>query len=448
MNSDTLSLADFRSSGFTGCLLNKVEAFGRFLANMQDKQHDLYRLETMAGPDCRVVVRDPMSGTSQEMIMLTSSNYLGFSNHPAIQEAMVKGIQTFGTQSGGSHLLSGSTKAHVLLAERIADFFNYEEALIFPSGYATNGGVISALAGRNDVIIMDKLVHASIIDGAVLSGAQIKMFPHGHVPLLEKKLKSCASNTGVLVIVDGVYSMAADLAPLKEILALKEKYRFTLLVDDAHATGVLGERGRGTASHFGVEGVDLLMSTLSKSIGGYGGFVTGSRQVINYLRYYARSAMYSSNIPPAIAAGCTQAFDILDSPEGVLLIQELHHRVHFVRDLLMSAGLEVKGHRDVPIIILPVGNDLLIRRINRALHLKGVFVNAIPAPAVPPKDRLIRLRVSVRHSFEDLAIACEAIVAAFAECRAEMSRETQDWKSQDTSLEDTRSEAELRSGSL
>lgn len=412
IDSDKKTLADYKSSNFIGPLEKRIDEFSLFLKDLREKKFDLYRVVSETGPDHVGMIKDPFSGKSKKMIMLTSSNYLGFSNNEEVKNTVKEALQKYGILSGGTHMLSGTMAVHRKLENDLSEFFGFEDTMLFSTGYSTNLGIISALMGTNDVIILDKLCHASIIDGARLSNAKIKLFPHSNIDLLEKKLQSCDENQGIMVAVDGVYSMEADLAPLKEIVELKKQYNFTLLVDDAHGVGVIGKSGRGTLSYFDVKGVDLFMGTLSKSLGGYGGFISGTKKTIDYIKYYARSAMFSTNLPPALVAGCSTSIEILKR-EGDHLISELHKRVHFFRDKLKNAGITLKGHRDIPIIIIPVGDDILIRKINRELHEGGIFVNAIPTPAVPPKDSLIRVRVSLRHTFDELDFAANSIIEIF-----------------------------------
>ncbi len=340
------------------------------------------------------------------LIMCGSNNYLGLTTHPKVRQAAEEAIRKFGTSCTGSRFLNGTLELHEQLERELAAWVGKEAALVFSTGMQTNLGTISALVGRGDVVILDKDDHASIVDGARLSWGETKRFRHNDMEDLERVLASVPDNKGKLVVVDGLYSMGGDIAPLPEIVALCKKYGARLMVDDAHAMGVLGG-GRGTAAHFGLtEEVDLIMSTFSKSFASLGGFVAGSEEVIHYIKHFARALIFSASIPPANAAAALAALEVMRSePERIARVNEIGERM---RRAYREMGFNI-GNSQSPIIPIIIGDTMQTIFVWKALFDAGVFVNPVLSPAVPAGQELLRTSYMATHTDEQL----EKVLAIF-----------------------------------
>jgi 8-amino-7-oxononanoate synthase len=335
----------------------------------------------------------------RKMLMLGSNNYLGLTSHPQVKEAAIAAVQQYGSGCAGSRFLNGTLDIHVQLEEKLAAFFRKEAALTFSSGYQTNLGIISSLAGKHDVVIIDKQDHASIIDACRLSFAEVKKFKHDDMGNLEFLLKESA-NHGKLVVVDGVYSMEGDIAPLPDIVTLCRKYGARLMVDDAHGIGVLGKTGRGTVQHFGLEQeVDIIMGTYSKSLASIGGFVAASEEVIHYMKHTSRPLMFSASPPPASVASVVAALDILDrEPERR---ERLWHNTNKMMQAFKQMGYDT-GTAETPIIPLVIGEMERTFLMWKNLYDAGVFVNPVIPPATTPGRCLIRTSYMATHTDEML----------------------------------------------
>jgi 8-amino-7-oxononanoate synthase len=336
----------------------------------------------------------------RKLIMIGSNNYLGLTTHPRVREAAIEAVRQYGTSCTGSRFLNGTLHLHKQLEEELADFVGKEAALVFSTGYQTNLGTISALVGRGDVVITDKEDHASIIDGCRLAYGKMLRFRHNDMADLERVLKRCDPDQGKLVVVDGVFSMAGDIAPLPEIIALCKKYDAQLMVDDAHSTGVLGENGRGTAAHFGVtEGVDLIMSTFSKSFASLGGFIAGDEPVIHYIQHHARSLMFSASMPAANVAACLAALEVMrtepERPKRLMAIADK------MRQGYQQLGYNI-GDSETPVIPIIIGDDMPTFMMWRALFDAGVYTNAVVPPGVPPNKSLLRTSYMATHTDEQM----------------------------------------------
>ncbi|HBL69527.1 MAG TPA: 8-amino-7-oxononanoate synthase, partial [Firmicutes bacterium] len=290
----------------------------------------------------------------QRLIMIGSNNYLGLTTDPRVRAAAIEAIHRFGTSCTGSRFLNGNLQMHIELEQRLANFVGKEAALVFSTGMQVNLGTISAIVGRGDIVITDRDDHASIVDGCRLSFGQMKRYRHNDMADLERVLKQCDPKAGKLLVVDGLFSMEGDIAPLPEMVPLCRKYGARLMCDDAHALGVLGQ-GRGTAAHFGMTAdVDLIMSTFSKSFASLGGFIAGDEVVIHYIQHHARSLIFSASIPPASAAAALAALDILEKePERV---ERLHHNAEKMRAGFRALGLDT-GNSVTPVIPIIIGDD-------------------------------------------------------------------------------------------
>ncbi len=335
----------------------------------------------------------------KKMIMLGSNNYLGLTNHPKVKEAAIEAVKKYGSGCAGSRFLNGTLDIHVKLEEKLATFFRKDAALTLSTGYQTNLGIISCLAGKDDVVVIDKLDHASIIDACRLSFAEVKKFKHNDMNSLEFVLRECGDR-GKLVVVDGVYSMEGDIAPLPDIVRICKKYGARLMVDDAHGIGVLGKTGRGTAEHFGLEkDVDIIMGTYSKSLASIGGFAAASEEVIHYMKHNSRPLIFSASPPPASVASVMAALDIIDQePERR---ERLWHNTHKMMKAFRQMGFDT-GVAETPIIPLMMGEMERAFMMWKVLGSEGVFVNPVAPPAVPQGRCMIRTSFMATHTDEML----------------------------------------------
>jgi 8-amino-7-oxononanoate synthase len=335
----------------------------------------------------------------KKMIMLGSNNYLGLTSHPKVKEAAIEAVKKYGSGCAGSRFLNGTLDIHVQLEEKLARFFRKENALTFSTGYQTNLGIISSIAGKDDVVVIDKLDHASIIDACRLSYADVKKFRHNDMKSLDFVLSECGDR-GKLVVIDGVYSMEGDIAPLPEIVKVCKKYGARIMVDDAHGVGVLGKTGRGTAEHFGLEkDVDIIMGTYSKSMASIGGFVAASEDVIHYIKHTSRPLIFSASPPPASVASVIAALDVIDQePERR---ERLWHNTNKMMKAFKNMGYET-GTSETPIIPLLMGEMERAFTMWKILSDEGVFVNPVAPPATPPGRCLIRTSYMATHTDEQL----------------------------------------------
>lgn len=342
----------------------------------------------------------------REVINLASNNYLGLTTHPKLREAALEATRKFGVGSGAVRTISGTMRLHLDLEERIARFKNVEACVVFQSGFTANAGTVSAILTNEDHIISDELNHASIIDGCRLSRARIHVFPHKDVEAARRKLADLAGQPGrKLLITDGVFSMDGDIGPLPELTALAEEFGAIMMVDDAHASGVLGRNGRGTVDHFQLHGrVHVQVGTLSKAVGVLGGYVCGSRDLIEYLYHRGRPFLFSTSHPPAVAAACLAAFDILEQePERM---EALWENTRYFKAGLAAAGFQT-GLSETPITPVMVGEAAAAHAFSRALFEAGVFATGIGYPTVPHGKARVRTIVTATHTREHLDRALE-----------------------------------------
>jgi 8-amino-7-oxononanoate synthase len=367
------------------------------------RREDLYTYyRGISSPQDPVVT---MNG--QKVVMLGSNNYLGLTSHPAVKEASAAAVMRYGTGCAGSRLLNGTLDIHIELEERLAAFMRSEAALTFSTGFQVNIGVLSCLLGRQDVAFLDNMDHASIIDGVRLGFGKSLKYKHNDMADLEGKLARTPDDKGKLIAVDGVFSMEGDIANLPEIVKLKNTYGARLLVDDAHGIGVLGESGRGTGEHFGIEHeVDLVMGTFSKSLATVGGFIASSSEVVDFIRHNARSGIFSAAMPPGTAAAALKAIAIVEAePERR---KQLWESTHYMRQELQGLGFDT-GLSESPVIPIAVGEDLAAFSMAKRLQEEGVFVNPIVTPAVPPGQGMVRTSYMATHRREHLDRALTAI---------------------------------------
>jgi glycine C-acetyltransferase len=346
----------------------------------------------------------------KEVINLSSNNYLGLTTHPKLRRAAIDATRKYGVGSGAVRTITGTMKIHMELEEQIARFKKVEACVVFQSGFTANAGTVSAILGKEDLIISDELNHASIIDGCRLSRATIKVFKHKDVADCERVLKETENWPGKkLLITDGVFSMEGDIADLPALCDLAERFNCIMMVDDAHSSGVLGSRGRGTIDHCGVHGrVDIQVGTLSKAIGAIGGYVCGSKDLIDFLYHRARPFLFSTSHPPSVTATCQAAFELLDSDAGEKLIKKLWANTKFFKHKLKKLGFKT-GASETPITPILVGEAGKAFEFSRELFAEGVLAMAIGFPTVPEGKARLRTIVTATHKRADLERAAEII---------------------------------------
>src|SRR6476659_10077207 len=355
-------------------------------------------LEDEQAPECTF--------DGKHVINLASNNYLGLTTHPKLREAALEATCKYGVGSGAVRTIAGTMKIHMELEEKIARFKNVEACVVFQSGFTANAGTVSAILGKEDFIISDQLNHASIIDGARLSRAKILVFEHKNVADAEAKLDSVKDQPGrKLLITDGVFSMDGDIGALPGLCDLAEKYGAIMMVDDAHASGVLGRNGRGTVDHFNVHGrVDIQVGTLSKAIGALGGYVCGTRDLIDFLYHRARPFLFSTSHPPAVAAACIAALDVLEQePE---IIDRLWENARFFKSGLQALGFNT-GLSESPITPVIAGDGALAMKLSDRLFEEGVFAQGIAFPTVARDKARVRTIVTATHSRDELQFALD-----------------------------------------
>ena len=342
------------------------------------------------------------------LIMIGSNNYLGLTTHPKVRGAAIDATRRYGTSCTGSRFLNGTLELHLELERRLAVFMGTEAALVFSTGYQTNVGTISALVGRGDFVVTDKEDHASIVDGCRLAFGEMRRFGHNDMAHLERVLAGLPDDAGRLVVVDGVFSMGGDIAPLPEIVPLCQKYGARLMVDDAHSVGVLGG-GRGTEAHFGlIDQVDLTMGTFSKSFASLGGFIAGAADVIHYIQHHARSLIFSASMPPANTAAVLAALEVMqEEPERIARVNQIGERI---RAGLRQLGFDV-GASATPIVPVIIGDDMRTFLAWKTLYEAGIYTNPVISPAVPPELALLRTSYMATHTDEQI----DRVLATFAQ---------------------------------
>jgi glycine C-acetyltransferase len=340
------------------------------------------------------------------VVNLSSNNYLGLTTHPRLRERAEQALRDLGVGSGSVRTIAGTMAIHMELERRLAEFKKTEAAVVFQSGFTANAGTVSAILGRDDVIVSDELNHASIIDGARLSRATIKVFPHRDIDAARTILQQLSATQRKLLITDGVFSMDGDLGPLPALCDLADEFGCVMMVDDAHASGVFGTNGRGTVDHFGLHGrVDVQVGTLSKAIGALGGYVAGTRALIEFLYHRARPFLFSTSHPPAVAASCIAALDVLESEPG--LMERLWANTRFFKAGLQALGFDT-GISESPITPVIVGDGALAMRLSDRLFAAGVFAQGIAFPTVARDRARVRTIVTATHTQEELQFALDA----------------------------------------
>ena len=347
----------------------------------------------------------------KDVLMFGSNSYLGLSDDPRLKEAAIEAIRKYGTSCSGSRFLNGTLDIHLALEEKLAALVGKEEAVTYSTGFQVNLGVVSCLGFKDGYIFLDALDHACIIDGSRLSFSRVLKFPHNDMDALEKKMQMAPIEAPKLIVVDGVYSMEGDIAPVPQLVELCEKYNASLMIDDAHGLGVMGDHGRGTANHFGLtDKVELIMGTFSKSFGSLGGFIAGDHEVLNFLKHNSRSLIFSASMPPANVAAVSRAIDImLSEPERLEHLWALTRHAHAE---FKARGFDI-GHTQSPII------PLFVRDLNKCLTAvkmaldEGVFITPVIPPAVPEDSVIVRFALMATHSFEQLDEGIDKLTKIF-----------------------------------
>ncbi len=386
-------------------------AIGNQLSYLHDQLEDLkakglyFRLRVLEGEQKPVANFD-----GKEVINLSSNNYLGLTTHRKLRRAALEATRHFGVGAGAVRTIAGTMKIHMELEEQIARFKNTEACVVFQTGFAANAGTVAAILDKDDLIISDELNHASIIDGCRLSKATIKIFKHKDLADCERICQETQNWAGrKLLITDGVFSMDGDIAPLPRLCDLAEKYNCIMMVDDAHASGVLGRGGRGTVDHLGCHGrVHVQVGTLSKAIGAMGGYVCGSRDLIEFLYHRARPLLFSTSHPPSVTAACQAAFALLDSPEGEKLIKKLWANTKFFKRRLKKVGFN-SGASETPITPIHVGDAAKAFEFSRQLFEAGVYAPAVGYPTVPEGKARLRAIITATHKRAELERAVEIL---------------------------------------
>ena len=363
-------------------------------------------IESEAGPE--VVIN------GETKVMLGSNNYLGLTQHPKVKEAARAAVERYGSGCTGSRLMNGTLDLHVELERRLAEWMKCEAALVFTTGFQTNLGTISALVGRHDTVVIDRSDHASIVDGCRLAMGEAIRFKHNDLDDLERVLQKIESGRGILIVVDGVYSMEGDLANLPGIVKLAKKYGARLLVDEAHSAGVFGEQGRGTADHFGLRGeVDLIMTTFSKSFASIGGFIAAEADVIYFIKHNGRAFLFSASLPPASTAAALAALEIIETEPDRR--ERLWANARRMKKELAGLGFNT-GDSKSPVIPIIVGEEMRLATFWRRLLDAGVYTNAAVAPAVEPDRALIRTSYMATHEDKHLDRALEIFAKVGKQC--------------------------------
>jgi len=402
INSDNHTMADFVTLDDRD-LFAKAWPCYEYIEDWKSKGTYTYRRKLLSPCKNRVTLYDELLGIEREMVMMASNSYLGLSTHSKIIEAGERALRKYGSGMSGSPFLNGTYDLLRELEERLAELKGFDDAVLFSTGYSANVGAISALIRPKDVILIDRLDHASIIDGCRLGGGNFRTFKHNDMESLENLLKKCDNEfMGKLIVIDGIFSMDGDLAPLPEIADLARRYDAKVMVDDAHATGVIGDHGGGTTDYFGLEGkVDLVMGTFSKALAATGGFVASTKEVVSYIRHYARSYIFSASLTPSVVATVLAALDVLE--EEPQLREHLWKNIYYMHNNLKSMGYDVfPSPPESAIMILTIGDEVKLRKMSKKVYEAGIFMNSVPYPAVSKDKCRFRISLMATHTWDDL----------------------------------------------
>ncbi len=385
-------------------LQNKVAEF-KDAAAIKEKGLYPYFRPIESGQDTEVII------DGKPVLMFGSNSYLGLTNHPYIIEASQKAAQKYGTGCAGSRFLNGTLDIHIELERRLAAYTGKEAAILFSTGYQANLGAISSLTGRNDYILLDEMNHASIIDGSRLSFSKVVKYAHNDMADLRKKLSLLPDEAVKLIVTDGIFSMEGDIVNLPELNEVAADFDAAIMVDDAHSLGVIGEKGAGASSHFGLtDSTDLIMGTFSKSLASLGGFIASDAATVDYLKHRARSLIFSASMTPATVASTLAALDIIESEP--FHIERLWANTRYAKELLLINGFDL-GHTESPILPVYIRNNDLTFMMTKLLQEDGVFVNPVVSPAVRPEDTLIRFSLMATHTFSQIEEAVDKMARIY-----------------------------------
>jgi glycine C-acetyltransferase len=411
INSDNFTMADFYGESNRD-IFAKTAPLKAFIDDWKDKgTYTYWRLLTSSCTNSAMVDGD-VGRASRKMVMLASNNYLGLNSRVEVADAAVAALRKYGTGMGGAPILNGTYDLLRELERRLARFERREAALVFTTGYQTNVGTISALMRPKDIVLIDRLSHASIVDGCRLAGCKFRSFKHNDMANLELVLKSSDQKyCGKLIVMDGVFSMDGDIAPLPEIIRLAQKYGARVMVDEAHGSGVLGPTGRGAVEHFGLEDkVDIVMGTFSKTFGSTGGYIAGSEEVVSYVRHYARAYLFSASPTPSSVATVLAALDIVENEPQ--LRERLWDNVRYFHAGLKRLGFTVfPDQPESAVMVVVVGDDVKLRLASRAIHEAGVFLSSVIYPAVGKNQSRFRISLTAIHTRDDLDKALSVLAA-------------------------------------
>ncbi|RDB06995.1 serine palmitoyltransferase [Runella aurantiaca] len=391
-------------------LQNKVAEF-KDAAAIKEKGLYPYFRPIESGQDTEVII------DGKPVLMFGSNSYLGLTNHPYIIEASQKAAQKYGTGCAGSRFLNGTLDIHIELERRLAAYTGKESAILFSTGYQANLGAISSLTGRNDYILLDEMNHASIIDGSRLSFSKVIKYAHNDMTDLRKKLSLLPDEAVKLIVTDGIFSMEGDIVNLPDLNKVAADFDAAIMVDDAHSLGVIGEKGAGASSHFGLtDSTDLIMGTFSKSLASLGGFIASDAATVDYLKHRARSLIFSASMTPATVASTLAALDIIESEP--FHIERLWANTRYAKELLLISGFDL-GHTESPILPVYIRNNDLTFMMTKLLQEDGVFVNPVVSPAVRPEDTLIRFSLMATHTFSQIEEAVDKMARIYRKLRPE-----------------------------
>jgi glycine C-acetyltransferase len=398
MDSRNLSLADFYKVPDTD-IMGRARTFKEYLVDVEERGHLQYRRVSVDGSGPIMKVLDRYTGNVKEMVYLASNDYLNLTKHPRTVAAGMAALEKYGSGAGSVPLLGGTLDLHIELENKIAAFKGCESAIIYTSGFGSNCGTLLSMLQEEDIAILDMLVHASIIDGC--KSTNTKFFKHNDMDSLEKVLKRVKDKHRTkLIIVDGVYSMDGDIAPLDKIAELAKAHGAYVMVDEAHASGVIGDTGRGTPQHFNIEGkVDIVAGTFSKGLGGVGGFIASNSELVEMLHYYSRPYMFSTAMTPQVAGSLIAAIDIVeDEPQHR---EQLWNNIRYFKENLLNLGFNL-GNSETAIFPVIIGDDYKVKEVCRRLHEMGIYVNPVLYPAVPKKLARVRMSLMSTHTKEHL----------------------------------------------
>lgn len=398
VNNTEFTLADFINFPEKN-IMERAKEFRQFSQYIDQHQHNTVQRVAYSSSEPIRLVKDNYTGEMRDMIYLASNDYLNLSTHPKVMKAGMDAIIKYGTGAGSAPLIGGTTYCHVELEQKIAKFKGCESALVYSSGYGSNISTLLAMLDKSDLAIVDALAHASLIDGC--RNTNLKFFKHNDPEYLELVLQKYSKDYRTrIIIIDGVYSMDGDIARLPEIVELAKKYGALVMLDEAHATGVLGENGSGTTEHFNLKGkVDIVCGTFSKSLGGVGGFVAANADLIRLLRFYSRGYMFSASMTPATAAALSAAIDVIgEEPERR---ENLWRNIRYFKKKLLKLGFNI-GNSETAIFPIIIGDDFIVKEMCRDLNDLNIYVNPVIYPAVPRKSSRIRISLMANHSIENL----------------------------------------------